>query len=615
MNNNFKIVKFLKIEWIKNLTQGGAQDYLINNNPINDRIIKSDTQKHGQMWSSVSNEQLLKIVEKNNGIQEVLTKYPIKAYFDIDEDSKDEELLNRTINLINKYFPNADIAVSGSITDIKTSYHIALNNYIINNPEDLNYLKSIVKVLKETESSFDDKVYTRNRNFKCVNQSKRDGRIQDVIINDDLKKHLLTCYFNETTQNLPVFDYLFGDEDKKEIRKKLSIQKSKKPFDLGDLPKLELKNINLDKDIDTFTPLELLTLIPLDKTFDHKYTHLIARFCYFNDLTFEHFISWYSKKSTEQEKINKWKIYHWKDLPEFPPVQKITIINILMKYYPNIRKSIKLSKFEDLFTLPTDKIEVKKKLKQSLFDKDEKFIILNTAMGSGKTHQTIKYLKTIDSFIWMTPIIALAQNTKYRLKEEGIKCHYYKDSKDHLDEKDKLIICINSLEKTYNKTYKVVVIDEVETLLHKWFDNKTLNDSKVNKLDCWNRFIDILRNADKVIFLDAFTSKITTNFIEQLKGDYKIINSPTQEQKREIQYLPDFYNFLQDIIDNLKKDKKLFIFFPFKSKYSNLPTMSELVSIIEKETNKKGVHYHAEQDDKILEGLEDVNKSWARLIL
>jgi hypothetical protein len=27
-SENFKIVKFLKIEWIKNLTQGGAQDYL-----------------------------------------------------------------------------------------------------------------------------------------------------------------------------------------------------------------------------------------------------------------------------------------------------------------------------------------------------------------------------------------------------------------------------------------------------------------------------------------------------------------------------------------------------------------------------------------------------------
>ena len=57
-----------------------------------------------------------------------------------------------------------------------------------------------------------------------------------------------------------------------------------------------------------------------------------------------------------------------------------------------------------------------------------------------------------------------------------------------------MIICINSLHYTQNKTYKVVVIDEIETLLNKWFNNTTLES---NKMINWDRFLDIIKNADK----------------------------------------------------------------------------------------------------------------------
>jgi hypothetical protein len=91
-------------------------------------------------------------------------------------------------------------------------------------------------------------------------------------------------------------------------------------------------------------------------------------------------------------------------------------------------------------------------------------------MGSGKTYQTIKYLKNIDNFIWMTP--NNAQNSKYRLKQDEIDCCYYKDvsSRDKatkLKTFDKIIVCINSLHYL-ERTYKVVVIGEIQTLLINW---------------------------------------------------------------------------------------------------------------------------------------------------
>ena len=71
----------------------------------------------------------------------------------------------------------------------------------------------------------------------------------------------------------------------------------------------------------------------------------------------------------------------------------------------------------------------------------------------------------------MTPIIALAQNTHNRLISDNVDCKYYGDFKDTRDKHltmanyNKIIICINSLHYLEDKKYKVVVVDEIETLL------------------------------------------------------------------------------------------------------------------------------------------------------
>jgi hypothetical protein len=179
---------------------------------------------------------------------------------------------------------------------------------------------------------------------------------------------------------------------------------------------------------------------------------------------------------------------------------------------------------------------------------------------------------------------------------------------------DKLIICINSLPYTKDKTYKIVVIDEIETLLGKWFNNDTLNNKTFLKTDCWKRFIDIIQSADKVIFLDAFTSKITTNFIYSLQnGEYKIIERLNEDTTRNIKFMSNYYTWLKDIINKVKDDKKIFMFYPYLNANNGLPSMQELKIIIEKETNKTGVCYNSQVDDEILKGLKDVNSSWSKV--
>ena len=171
-----------------------------------------------------------------------------------------------------------------------------------------------------------------------------------------------------------------------------------------------------------------------------------------------------------------------------------------------------------------------------------------------------------------------------------------------------MIICINSLAYTLDKTYKVVVVDEIETLLNKWFNNDTFR----NKLECWTRFIDIINKAEKVIFLDAFTSKLTIDFIKRFQNNkfsiYELIEEP---MTRNIQEMASVSNWFSEIITLLKNKKKAFIFYPYLRRHRQYPSMEEFKLKIEEQTKCKGVCYNSQVDDKTLQGLKNVNSTWS----
>jgi hypothetical protein len=614
MNTQFKTITHLKLNWLKNASEnGGAMKIVIDSKPTENNVIWSQTKKNGKMWADVSNSQLLKILEKDNSIYEVIHKFPHKVYFDIDADNKDYDIYEKIVPKLNELFPTAEMAVSGSKSEIRQSYHIVLNNYLIKNEEERSFMKSLVKYFKQTiDDGFDDKVYTKNRFMKCINQSKEDGRIQAIILNDNPKKHLITTFINETVLDMPNFAIT-----QPEVNLAIKIEDAQtKKFNVGDLPKLKLElPENIKFNINNFTPIEALTILPISKLFDHKYTHLIARYCFYNELTFENFYSWYKNKNDKPDAYTKWK-FHWNHLNKFPTVDNNKIMTLIMKYYPSIKKDKHFANFQNLFKLSN--ILKVDKLTQDLFYMNSKFLCINTGMGSGKTYQTIKYLKDKENFIWITPNIALAQNTTQRLKTDGIDISYYKDFKKvsdkvaNISKQDKLMICINSLHYTNDKNYKIVVIDEIESVLNKWFNNATL---ETNKLMNWERFLDIIRNADKVIFLDAFTSKLTIDFIDSISDVENIINYDIVELKesnvnRNIYFKSTFESWCGSIINSLKENKKTFIFYPFKDGCKDYISMENLKTIIEKNTDKKGICYNGDSDDKILKTLDDVNTHW-----
>jgi len=586
---------------------GGAMNLAISNCSNNNIVIHSQTQKNGRIWGCIDSNKFLKLLEKNYGLYEVITQFPHKVYFDIDKIGLQESSYLETIkNIICEFFPNAEMAISGSYTDKKTSFHIVLQNYTIHNEQEREYIKHIVKHLLTKDDGFDWKVYTKNRNMKCINQSKDDGRIQIIIDNNDYKAHCITCFINDYSLPFPSLP--------NEIEEIINIEKSQKTFDIGMLPKMILK-IDNKIDIDTIDNKTILSLLPLDKTFPHEYTHLIARFCFYNNVDFDTFYSWIRNKNDDSNYLQKWR-YHWSRLNKFPEVNRSRIFTILTYYYPHIKKDIHYRRFCESFVLPEANIFKIETINQDCFTSSNKYEIFNVGMGGGKTAQTITYLQTKQKFVWIAPNIALSGNTHKRFQEENMDdvCLYNtisaKDKKaGKLFEMNKLIICLNSLLYIADSPieYEVLVIDEIETLL-----NKFLGDFIKNKDKIWNIFLSLFRKAKKVILLDAFITTKTIDFIKSIDcgGSCCIYERKFEPSNRTIKYVDNETIMMADIVEKIKSGLKVFIFYPYKNGNNNVRSMADIFNTIQIATGKEGEMYNADVSDKTKAKLKDVNTSW-----
>jgi len=615
-----------KVDFFKNDDEnGGAMAEAIKQCPEGQIVIHSQTKKNGRMWGYIKPEQFVDMIKSNYGLYEVISKFPHKVYFDIDgkcerqhTEEEFKDWISATVDHILPFFPNAEIAVSGSNTETKKSIHIVLQNYIIRDEEDRQKMKILVKHIRENiDLEFDHTVYTKNRNMKIINQSKEDGRVQEIIMDSNFKAHCITCFINE--KNVLPFPEL-----PEPVQQDLLIAKSKQTFDLGELPKLSLScpdNI----DILTITPEEVLSLLPNTSACSFPYRHLVCRFCHTNGISFETFFAWivqrFNGKYTN-EKVAQWQ-HHWKNIDKFPPASIEKIKPILKYYYPHITKDIHFRNFSQTFQLPSENIEKIETINQGCFENSNKYLIFNVGMGGGKTAQTISFLKKEPNFLWIAPNRALGTNTHKRFEDENVDvCHYEsiktKDKKEgKMKDEDRLIICLNSIHYINDVKYDVLVIDEIETLIDKFLGDFLEQGKLQLKKQIWTNFVHLFKNAKKVLLLDAFITTKTIKLIQNIESTLKsvtIYERIHEPQTRTIKYMDNVNSMLQDIITKLKQGSKLFIFYPYKNKTSNssgnVASMEMIDGLIRSATNKKGIFYNADVDDKVKKGLKDVNGSW-----
>ncbi|KAI9102770.1 hypothetical protein DFS34DRAFT_591389 [Phlyctochytrium arcticum] len=83
------------------------------------------------------------------------------------------------------------------------------------------------------------------------------------------------------------------------------------------------------------------------------------------------------------------------------------------------------------------------------------------------------------------------------------------------------------------------------------------------------------------MFLDTFTSQLTINFINGVRRnteDYEVIKSSKKPKQRLFLEYNDFDVWIQDILDDLKKGKKHYVFTPAKSGEKGVDAIAAVIA-------------------------------------
>jgi hypothetical protein len=404
-----------------------------------------------------------------------------------------------------------------------------------------------------------------------------------------------------------------------EIQEVVLIEQSKQTYNLGSLPKMDLI-VPEGIDYNEMTASQILSMLPLNRNgFDFAYTHLVARFCASNEISFDLYLAWLKNKHSNLTK-NEQGIKMWDSLLiKFPEVSIDRMKKVLCVFYKHLNKDLCYRDFADTFNIPKELMCPIETINQDCFTGSEKYSVFNVGMGGGKTVQTVEFLKLQPSFLWIAPNKALALNTMLRLEAKDIDVTHYESVSTKnkqlgkLAEFTKVMCVLNSIHYLNESIYDVIVIDEIETIIDKLYGDFLGNKDIELKRKIWFKFISLLRAAKKVIFLDAFITTKTTNFIKNLESGidsvkiYARINEP---QTRTINYMDGFLNTTNDMIKKIKAGSKVFCFYPFVNEKGNNKSMENYFNMIVEATGKKGKCYNSKSDDVTKKELKDVNNSW-----
>ena len=618
----------------------GSQDSIIAQKLDDHVVIAFHTTKHGRGWTSTDPATLLTLCQANGGLYEVLCLYPRKLYFDVDfndppSDFDQEAFLASLKSNISEVFPNIDLAISGSLSSNKASYHLVATNYVIRNDDELEQAKMYAKGLGVTVPSLDGKVYTKNRQMKLPNQSKPHKPVQEIISAHPLQDHLISCFFNDTLLPMPKINTL-PPEQKINIEV-ASYHTEKQEIIMAGLP--NPKDITWDELALPENADKLLALIPISEDYDHSHSYRVANFCAWNGVPKAMFLSWLSSKDPScSKRLEKYNKYHWDNIKKNPAfkVTQDRMRSFLPNWYPDIQPvDSELNAFKKNW-YPENTVLVGE-LTTSLISTDKKFIGFSNPMGMGKTNMLIQYFQENPelNMVWVNPRITLTDDTVERMTTAGLNVTHYgrlgsakiKAHKlKYSAESPNPVIVLNSLHLLWERDVypDVIVFDELETMLT-GICSDFLSTNKPILLQTLQKMI---QNAKKVIFLDAFITKRTTRFLQKLcEGEMVVYDSPPPPTPKRfvVELKPKFEDVLQGIVSAIVAGRRLVVFYPFKKTNSSYPSMEIFVNTIATssiaEINRLGgmtdismddfVGYNGDSDQVLKKDIKDVNKAWA----
>ncbi|KAI8818847.1 uncharacterized protein EV422DRAFT_508001 [Fimicolochytrium jonesii] len=611
------------------------------------RDYEAKGKKEGEMvkkkycqYAIVECSKLEDLLKDDKGLFEVM--HPdrmMKLMFDIDYTGMNDPI-GKVKKRIRSILPNASMNISGSVGEkgdtLKFSYHIVVNNYHVLNVGELDPIKQFCAMYKEL--GFDMNIYRANGLMKYVNQSKGDGRVQEIIEgSDNILDHTIMHGIPKDSIHVKNVSELqnFLSPGAPALRKRKrendegSVQARKGRYYPGQIPRMNLEPPET-LDIYRGDPLHFLAHMPNPKrgdTFElsNWLCSEIGRWCKMAGITFASFWEWNSKKdSTPQRKAKYIDYWNRVDVQSKPISENFMKACLVAVYNGNILKSTPYKVMENAINKEFNhRIDSRWLSSADLhLGDDYKHIVLHVSLGGNKSGSTIDYLKELLegdkelTALWGTCRIALTNEQRGRMEKTGVtQWKYYLDYRP--DEKQNpvhhpYLVC--SIQSIYlaRGVYDIIVIDECETFLRSFADDAKCHG---NPSQHWNNFMRLLASAKKVIWMDGFLTRATTDLIRDIGGESFIIGSSVPPPQREIKYCQEIEDLYAKMFNSLDKGEKIFIASGAKGSrkvHSAFDGVENIVSTLmakykwKRGTEIIGIHADRKKDKENLRNIEEV---------
>lgn len=251
-----------------------------------------------------------------------------------------------------------------------------------------------------------------------------------------------------------------------------------------------------------------------------------------------------------------------------------------------------------------------KYVNQSIYESNERVILVRAGLGTGKTTSMIDFLNKQNDdqqIIVITPRKTFASSIFNRLLMDSKYKDFqlYTDKKlDYLIKNPRVVIQCESLHRLDEFKFKddlIIVIDEIESFLSQLTSVTTHKKNHVSNIS----IVEKMMKCSKIIGLDAFLGEKTIEFFKSLHLSTKCFNYTRLLCERKcIKIDEEFVVFKQYVLKQISNGKRMYIFISTKSK-------SELFYYDLKKLlpDKKVALYNSDHK----ESLENVNVFWATL--
>lgn len=549
-------------------------------------------------------EQLL---QTDHHLFEIIRTDSCKLYMDFDHTNFNEEQLKAHIiyiidqvnTLLNCHATLQDVVVlSNDGTNIQ-SFHLIFNTIQMTKKDQ----KCLIHYLNETtDIDADDRVYSMNRLFRCINQSKT------------LKKQIFVQRFNQWT----ILDTLVGINVNGSIYKFNKVyqvdKKITKYATFQELIELLLKDQYedvfkknrggcwckittiikqfypqlLDKwlmessnDVYSYDDNLNFNSITKNEWYDENYLYIV-----FNKKLNQpiHYTSTLTSTEKKRRYLSQW--FSDENINEILDGENDVVSQNGINYYferqngfirddDSFRKNyiydtIEPTEYPNIVFLENIE-ECKQRLNQYFYDNDKLFI-LKSAWGTGKTHHILKEAikqNVYNKILVITSINSLNMTnvsefnkTIYEFDGTPFVSHLDAQINKEINLKNcKKVICsIQSLFKVDGNAYDLILIDEMESVFNSYFGQATFKHSSCHSL--FNVLSRVLSASNKIIALDADISEPKIQLLKEISyGDGQVYKNKTLsfQNTQFVLHSDDKIDFLYHLLDEQLNNVKMVI--------------------------------------------------------